>query len=84
MQRDLDRQREERHKMQNEIDVARANTKVLNNYFKILLIKLKAALEEAKRNEIRKDNLDMLVEKMKQRIADNNKLEREINERQKV
>ena len=29
MQRDLDRQREERHKMQNEIDVARANTKVI-------------------------------------------------------
>jgi len=70
MQRDLDRQREERHKMQNEIDVARANTK--------------SALEEAKRNEIRKDNLDMHVEKMKQRMADNSKLDREINDRQKA
>ena len=35
MQRDLDRQCEQRHKMQNEIDVARANTKVKLNIVNI-------------------------------------------------
>jgi len=70
LQKDIDRQRDDKKKMQDEIDVAKANTK--------------SALDEARRNEIRKDNLDILVDKMKQRMNDNIELEKEIRERQKT
>ena len=40
-------------------------------------------MDEARRNDIRKDKLDAIVEKMESRIKQNRILEDEINERQK-
>ena len=54
--------------------------KALCSQYKIFV---QSALDEARRNEIRKDNLDILVDKMKQRMNNNIELEKEIRERQK-
>ena len=40
-------------------------------------------MDEARRNDIRKDKLDAIVEKMESRIKQNRILEDQINERQK-
>lgn len=69
-EKDIERLRESRKKMEVELDHEKANTK--------------SALKEAKSNEIRKDSIDRMISQMKKRMEENDKMEKEIQERKKT
>ena len=91
-EKDIERLRESRKKMEVELEHEKANTKVWYKFlcyywghtsYEIKMLLFQSALKEAKSNEIRKDSIDRMISQMKKRMEENDKMEKEIQERKK-
>ena len=67
---DIERLRDSRRKLEDEIDIAKANTKT--------------ALKEARANDVKKDKIDNLISTIKKRIDENETHDKELKERKKA